>query len=150
MTFVPAGFDPPRRLETERFVLEPLGPQHNEADYDAWGSSIDHIRATPGFEGRSWPREMTLEENRGDLERHARDFEERTGFTFTVLDAADDDVIGCVYLYPADDGTHDVQASSWVRASHAGLDVALWETVTDWLAAAWPWTHPSYAPRART
>ena len=37
---------------------------------------------------------MSLEENLGDLERHARDFDERMGFTYTVLDAGDD-VVGC-------------------------------------------------------
>jgi hypothetical protein len=147
--FVPDDFEPPRRLETELFVLEPLGPQHNDADYAAWTSSMDHIRSTPGFPDGSWPREMTPEDNLGDLERHARDFEERAGFTFTVLDPADGDVIGCVYLYPADDEEHDVQASSWVRASRAELDVPLWETVTTWLGADWPWSAPGYAPRGR-
>ena len=49
--FVPDGFAVPRELVTEEFRLEPLGPQHNEGDYEAWMSSIDHIRATPGFEG---------------------------------------------------------------------------------------------------
>lgn len=46
--FVPDHFSPPVSLETERFVLEPLGPEHNERDYAAWTSSMDHIRATPG------------------------------------------------------------------------------------------------------
>jgi hypothetical protein len=36
--FVPPGFDVPRRLETPEFVLEPLGPEHNAEDYDAWTS----------------------------------------------------------------------------------------------------------------
>jgi len=35
--------------------------------------------------------------NLGDLERHARDFAERRGFTYTVLGAGE--VIGCVYIY---------------------------------------------------
>ena len=148
-TFVPADFEPPVRLETDRFVLEPLGPQHNERDFAAWSSSMDHIRSTPGFPDGSWPREMSLEDNLGDLERHARDFAERTGFTFTVLDPADDDVIGCVYLYPTDDEAHDVEASSWVRATRADLDVPLWEAVTSWLAFAWPWRSPLYAARPR-
>jgi hypothetical protein len=30
-------------------VLEPLGPEHNEQDYDAWTSSMEHIAETPGF-----------------------------------------------------------------------------------------------------
>jgi hypothetical protein len=98
MSFVPEGFEPPARPATERFVLEPFGPEHNERDHDAWSSSIEHIRATPGFQDRDWPREMTLEENRRDLERHARDFADRVGFTYTVLDPASRAVIGCVYI----------------------------------------------------
>ena len=132
---------------TDRFVLETLGPQHNERDYDAWTSGMEHSHATPGFEDSSWPHDMSLEENLGELEEHARDFADRTGFTFTVLDPGDDDVIGCLYLYPADDGVHDVAASSWVRVSEAHLDVPLWEAVTSWLASDWPWRNPSYADR---
>jgi hypothetical protein len=71
-TFVSPGFDVPTQLVTPWLVLEPLGPEHNERDFEAWTSSIDHIRATPGFEGGSWPHPMTLEENLGDLEMHAR------------------------------------------------------------------------------
>jgi len=62
--FLPRDFDVPRRLETPQFVLEPLGPEHNDEDYDAWTSSEEHIHATPVWEDSSWPREMTLDENR--------------------------------------------------------------------------------------
>src|SRR5690625_4655234 len=101
-TFVPANFEPPTSLVTERFRLEPLGPQHNEADRAAWMSSIDHIRATPGYPDGNWPPPggMSPEQNLADLRRHADDFVAGKGYTFTVLDPADDDVIGCVYLYP--------------------------------------------------
>ena len=44
---------------------------------------------------------MTPEENLSDLEQHAQDFRDRVGFTYTVLDPVDRDVIGCVYLYPS-------------------------------------------------
>jgi hypothetical protein len=47
--FVPPDFDVPLGLETSEFVLEPLGPEHNELDYDAWTSSMEHIAATPGY-----------------------------------------------------------------------------------------------------
>lgn len=47
--FVPDDFDVPLRHAWAGFHLEPLGPQHNERDYEAWMSSIDHIRSTPGF-----------------------------------------------------------------------------------------------------
>lgn len=147
--FVPPDFEIPRRLETPRFVLEPLGPEHNDRDYDAWTSSMDHIRATPGWEGSSWPREMTPDENRADLQRHADDFRNRSGFTYTVLDAANGDVIGCVYLYPRRDSDVGARARSWVRASRAELDAPLWRTVSEWLASDWPFGSVEYAPRSR-
>jgi hypothetical protein len=88
---------------------------------------------------------MTLEENLGDLERHADDFARRTGFTYTVLDAADD-VIGCVYVYPAEDGLHDARVQSWVRASRADLDPVLRDVVAEWLTTTWPFERPLYEP----
>ena len=88
---------------------------------------------------------MSSEENRSDLERHARDFAERTGFTYTVLDEADD-VIGCVYVYPARDDVHDASVQSWVRASQAGLDEPLRRAVAEWLVARWPFERPLYEP----
>ena len=107
MTFVPPDFVVPLGLATDELVLEPLGPEHNEQDYDAWTSSMEHIAATPGFRESSWPHEMTLDENRGDLERHADDFRNRTGFTYTVLDPESRAVIGCVYIYPSRESHHD-------------------------------------------
>ena len=143
--FVPDDFQPPLSLVADGFLLEPLGPEHNEADYDAWSSSIEHIRATPGYPDGRWPRPMTLEENRADLERHARDFAARSGFTYTVLDPSDRRVIGCVYIYPDTKGDDDAIVLSWVRATHAGRDAALRELVSRWLAEAWPFERIAYA-----
>ncbi len=139
--FVPGDFDPPTSLSTHQFRLEPLGPQHNESDHAAWMSSIEHIRATTGWTDWRWPPRdgMTLEENHGDLERHAGDFARRTGFTFTVLEPHEDTVIGCVYLYPSRSEEFDVMARSWVRADKAELDEPLADAVAHWLATAWPW-----------
>ena len=144
--FVPVDFVVPLGLETPRFRLEPLGPEHNDADYGAWSSSMEHIHATPGWEESSWPRDMTLEENRADLQRHADDFEKRSGFTYTVLDPGGD-VVGCVYIYPVSDGSHEARVLSWVRASRAELDGPLWQAVSDWLAAEWPFEKVEYAVR---
>ena len=109
---------------------------------------MEHIRSTPGWGDSRWPREMTLDENRADLERHANDFHRRTGFTYTVLDAESRDVIGCVYVYPPSDSGYDARVLSWVRVSHAELDVPLWRTVSDWLATDWPFGSVEYAPRS--
>jgi hypothetical protein len=139
--FVPIDFAPPSTLVSDDFRLEPLGPQHNEADHAAWTSSIAHVRSTPGFPDGTWPppEGMSLERNLDDLRRHAADFEARTGFTYTVLDPVTGDVIGCVYLYPSESPDADVTVQSWVRSSHAELDVPLSDAVAAWLAAEWPW-----------
>jgi RimJ/RimL family protein N-acetyltransferase len=146
--FVPPGFEVPLGLETSEFVLEPLGPEHNELDYDAWTSSMEHIAATPGYPDGSWPREMTRDENRADLQRHADDFRTRKGFTYTVLDPGSRDVIGCVYIYPLPNNDYDACALSWVRESHAHLDTPLWRAVSEWLESDWPFASVEYAPRA--
>jgi hypothetical protein len=154
--FVPEDFVVPDELVADDFRLTPLGPQHNDADYAAWTSSIDHIRATPGFREGSWPRDMALSDNLRDLERHARDFAERRGFTYTVLSTGSGDVIGCVYIYPPRgqrprDGERRLPASvaSWVRADHADLDPAVHDAVAAWLERDWPFDSIEYAARTQ-
>ncbi|HEY7258476.1 MAG TPA: hypothetical protein VH459_05370, partial [Gaiellales bacterium] len=84
--------------------------------------------------------------NRADLERHERDFAGRTGFTYTVLDPGDGDVIGCLYIYPLKDGP-GAHVTSWVRAGRAELDGPLAETVAGWLKADWPFERVLYLGR---
>jgi hypothetical protein len=148
-TLVHDGFTVPASLVTGPFRLEPLGPRHNADDHAAWMSSIEHIQATPGFVGRSWPpaEGMTLAENLNDLQKHAEDFTHRTGFTFTVLDASDGTVIGCLYIYPARRDQYDADVKSWVRADRADLDRPLHQAVTTWLSQDWPFSRIDYASR---
>ena len=131
------GFDPPPPPVTDTFQLEPLGPEHNERDHEAWMSSIDHIHATPGFPDGRWPAPMSLDENLADLEMHHREFVDRSGYTYSILDG--DEVVGCLYIYPTDPGD-DVDASvrSWVRASRAELDGPTRQRIASWLADDWP------------
>lgn len=110
-------------------------------------SSIEHIRATPGFgeAESSWPVEMSLESNFEDLVRHAADFVERRGFTYSILDGAR--VIGCLYIYPTDRPGCDAEVSSWVTAVRAEMDGVVWRSVSEWLASEWPFTSLHYAAR---
>jgi hypothetical protein len=148
VAFVPDDFEVPDGLVCDSFRLVPLGVEHNEADYAAWSSSVEHIHATPGFETRPWPPRdgMPLEQNAAELQEHVDDFAARRGFTYTVLARGSEEVIGCVYIYPGDDGAAAVR--SWVRAADAELDVELWRAVTAWLAERWPFERVDYAPRS--
>ena len=147
-SFVPDDFDLPQALAGPGFRLEPLGPQHNDADHRAWMTSIEHIHATPGFSDWRWPpaEGMSLEENLSDLRQHADDFKRRVGFTYTVLDD-DDLVVGCVYIYPSRTDPEVTEVRSWVTASRAELDSVLHEAVDAWLAADWPFTDLRYRNR---
>jgi hypothetical protein len=144
-SFVPEEFQVPRQFEGDGFRFEPLGPQHNERDHAAWMSSIDHIKSTPGFESYDWPAPMSLDANLADLERHARDFGNREGFTYSIVDG--NDVIGCLYIYPYPADDHDASVMSWVRESRSGMDVIVWRTVSAWLDSEWPFRNPAYEAR---
>jgi len=152
--FVPDDFEVPLRLTTPEFVLEPLGPQHNDEDHRAWTSSIEHIRSTPGFEPGAetadpWPYPMSADDNLADLHMHADHFSRRVGFTYTVLSASSGEVVGCLYIYPdRDDPDVDAQVRSWVRSDHAELDKVLWSEVSRWLADSWPFANVHYASRS--
>src|SRR5205814_6318214 len=146
-SYGPSGFVDPLAPTTEQFRLKPLAPRHNDSDYEAWSSSVEHIHPTPGWETSSWPDDRSVADNLRDLQAHADDFEKRTGFTYTVLDPATGDVIGCVYIYPDKSEQHDARVLSWVRASRPELDVQLWRAVTDWLAGKSPFERVDYADR---
>jgi hypothetical protein len=145
MGFVPDDFDVPTTFDGPGFHLEPLAPVHNERDHEAWMSSIDHIRATPGMQMRDWPAPMSLDENMGDMEMHWAEFEDRTAFTYSILDG--DDVIGCVYIYPDKAGEYDAHVRSWVRESRAEMDAVVWRSLSEWLISGWPFASIRYAER---
>jgi hypothetical protein len=144
--FVPPDFIVPVQLTFGDIRLVPLGPEHNASDYAAWTSSIDHIRATPGFRGPSWPVSMTASANLEDLERHAEDFRLRQGFTYTVLDPAGE-VIGCVYIYPSKQEEVDARVRSWVRADRSDMDSPLHQAVRLWLRNEWPFRRVEFPER---
>jgi hypothetical protein len=134
--------EPPVPLSTNWFRLEILAPVHNERDYEAWMSSVEHIHATAGFAQRDWlgdddwPAPMTLDQNLADLEQHQREYVAGEAFAYSVLDG--DEVIGCVYIAPDGSGAADAMVRSWVRASRAERDADLAIEIDQWLREAWP------------
>lgn len=133
----------PRCRVLGQFRLEALGPQHNERDHAAWSGSIDHIRATPGFDpaqwaGDAWPYPMSLDDNLGDLADHLAEFDRGDAYAFSVLAHPSDDIIGCVYLDPDPTGAATVVARSWVTVAHAADDAAVAAAVDDFVRAEWP------------
>jgi hypothetical protein len=145
-SFVPDDFEPPVALDGPGFRLEPLTGEHNARDHAAWSGSMEHIHRTPGFQQGNWPHEMTLDQNLADLIRHDKDFQTRRGFTYTVLDP-DDDVVGCVYIYPLAGDPSAANVSSWVTEARADLDAPLYHAVSEWLERDWPFPRVEYGAR---
>ena len=158
-SFVPDDFDVPAMVDGPGFRLEPLGPEHNERDHTAWMGNMAFIHTLPGFRPgeRTWPVPMTLEENLGDMEMHARHFRDRVGFTWSILGAGSSqagdvrrgqalEVVGCLYVYPPSDeqraAGHDAEVRSWVVESRADLDPPFRAWVAAWLADGWPFRNP--------
>ena len=91
---------------------------------------------------------MTLERNAGDLAGHEEDFAQRRGFTYSVVSDTDDEVIGCVYIYPSAEDDVGADVRSWVRATRADLDTPVYQTVREWLRTEWPFDQLTTTPHA--
>lgn len=137
---LPVDFASPTSLVANQFTSSHWGRSAIRRTMPPGCRSSSNIRTTPGYPDGNWPphRGMTLEENLSELRRHADDFTNGAGYTFTDLDTGDRDVIGCVYLYPSAPEEWEVTAQSWVRADRSSLDVPL-AAAARWLATDWLW-----------
>ncbi len=117
--------------------------------------SRDYLRV---WEQSTWPADdFTVEANREDLEKLERWNASRAAFTYTVMDPAEGEGLGCVYIFPGDATflarsqitavadtrweDHDAAIHFWVRASRLAshTDCAL----QTWLSQEW--TLPGHA-----
>jgi hypothetical protein len=134
---VPAGFEVPLRLETERFVLRPLTIHDVVKDYDAMISRGGKHQA------------LTLEQNLIDLGWHQVEFQRRSSFTYTVMAPDGARCLGCVYIYPSKTAEIDADIYLWVRGEEqqTGLDRYLYDTVRRWIDESWRFMRVAYPGR---
>jgi hypothetical protein len=94
---------------------------------------------------------MTYEQDRDDLAHHEAEIAAQETFNYAVLDAAEMELYGCVYIDPADEssppGTEAV-VSWWVvdRAAGTDLERVLADTVPRWLHETWGFRSVDYRP----
>ncbi len=151
LLFVPKCFNVPETLETERFNLRKLTVDDVKKDFDAVISSVGHLKGIFG-QGSEWPSEnLTIEQDLADLFRHQKDFEERKGFTYTVMAPDESQCIGCVYIYPSEAPEFDAVVFLWVRTSEykKKLDPILFRTVKRWIKKEWPFKRVAYPGREK-
>jgi hypothetical protein len=124
------------------------------------GSDVDlDMPAVMGSQRRLWsifgaawgwpPPDMTREQDRIDLVRHEEEIARHESFNYALFDAAETELIGCVYIDPAEKAGADAEISWWVRDEYVDTETeaALNEFVPRWIASDWPLAHPRYVGR---
>jgi RimJ/RimL family protein N-acetyltransferase len=151
--FYPSDAHVPEVLRIDEFLLRPLRATDVTLDYDAVISSRSELLLGSGG---TWPREgFTLEENLADLQRHEQEHNSRVAFTYTIMDPAETECLGCIYIGPLerllghDQGRgkylsdNTAYVSFWVRQSRLAdhLDRRLLQALLPWFHNEWTFFH---------
>ncbi len=154
--FYPEHAVVPETLQTEEFLVRPLRATDVELDYDAVVSSRAELFLRSG--GR-WPREgFTVEENLADLVQHEQEHLARVAFTYTVMNPAETQCLGCIYINPLRpllqraglSDTHIPAESAyvtfWVRQSSLqdNLDRRLLQALIAWFQTEWAFSQVAF------
>ncbi len=105
--------------------------------------------------GRAWgwpPADMTAEQDRADLARHAAEMETHESFNYALFDERETALLGCVYIDPPEKQGADAEISWWVVDERVGTDLEaeLDAFVPRWIAEEWPLQAPRYVGRDLT
>jgi RimJ/RimL family protein N-acetyltransferase len=136
--FDPA-FTPTWEYTTARVRLEPLRPAVAKLDYDAFMSSIDHLRGS--LKWGSWPSpDFELAQNEKDLQRHWDEFGTGVAYAYTVLAHDRSRCVGCVYVNPNETDPRAAEVAYWVSADmlDSSLDRHLVQELVAWFERDWP------------
>jgi len=142
MPWLPTDFDHPTRLDLgSGFHLRPIAADDVDIDHPAVLGSRDRLWSIYGAAWGWPPATMTVEQDRDDLAHHAEEIAAHIAFNYAVLDAAESQLVGCVYIDPAGDAEPDVDAvvSWWVIDELVGseLERELGDVVPEWLTTTW-------------
>ena len=149
----PPTVAPPTAYRNEEFVLCPLRTSHVEIDYAALMVSKEMLRR---WGGGAWPADnFDLEANLADLAEHQKEHETGLAYTFTLLNPAEDECLGCVYIEPLfrylelgrqTKPAHETSASDfkavvrfWVKQPRLidNLDRRLFQALIAWISKEW-------------
>lgn len=153
MAWLPDDFVHPCAVPVvDGYHLRPIRASDVDLDMPAVMGSRDRLWSIYG-EAWGWPPStMTAEQDRDDLARHQAEMELHESFNYAFFDAAESELIGCVYIDPAERAGADAEISWWVRDEYAGspVETALDDFVPRWIDQDWPLTAPRYVGRDLT
>jgi hypothetical protein len=132
--------------------LRPIRADDVDIDMPAVMGSRERLWSIFG-EAWGWPpATMTHEQDREDLARHEAEIASHDSFNYALLDEAESELLGCVYIDPPEKAGADAEVSWWVVDRLVGSEVerALDELVPRWLADEWPFRAPRLIGRDLT
>jgi hypothetical protein len=154
MAWLPDDFTHPTMVPVmDGYHLRPIRESDTEIDYPAVMGSRERLWRLYG-EAWGWPTPtMTIEADREDLARHEREIEAHESFNYALLNLAETELFGCVYIDPSERAGVDAEISWWVVDAQVGtpLEAAMDIVVPRWIAGVWPFEKPRYpllAPEA--
>ena len=159
MSFGEKGIEPADGFTGDGFIVRPLVPSDVVLDHEAVMSSREFLYHWE--QDSPYPLEdFSVEDNLEDLQQMDSEHRNRTRYTYTVMNADETQVLGCIYLLPNDDrmyrtaevashdgtdlSTVDATVTFWVRVStwESGFEGALLDAVLGWLRDAWSLERP--------
>lgn len=150
MTWLPDHFTHPTRADLPTgHHLRPIRATDVDLDMPAVMGSQQRLWSIYG-EAWGWPPPtMTTKQDREDLARHEAEIEAHQSFNYALFDEGETELLGCVYIDPAEKAGADAEISWWVVDRLVGSDVerALDALVPRWVDEAWPFESPRYVPR---
>ena len=144
---VPVSFSVPREFRGDSYRLVPLGPDVAKLDYEAYMSSIDHIRASTGG---NWPRPgLTMDDQAKDMAGEQAQWDQRKSFPFAVLSLDGSKEYGCFYIRPSRKEGYDAVATMWVIKEQfdQGFEPKLYQDMKAWLIKSWPFQKVAWPGR---
>ena len=149
MTVLPADFEVPELLETDRFRVRPLTIHDVVKDYDAVMTSREHLWDQLG-QAWGWPREdLTLEQDLIDLASHQKEAQRRSSFAYVVMRPDERcSSAACTSSPPTSKAlTPPLPCGSGPARWPAGWTRCCMGPVRRWLADRWPFTRVAWPGR---
>lgn len=129
--------------------LRPIGADDVDLDFEAVTGSRERLWS---IYGQAWgwpPADLTLEQDRLDLARHAEETAAHESFSYGLFPTDESAVLGCVYVDPPGRAGADADVSWWVVDELAGTDLErrLGDVVHRWVTEEWPLARPRFLGR---
>jgi hypothetical protein len=142
---VPEHFHVPDQVALPTIKLLKVDPAYAEQDYQALMAARLQIRQALGSD---WPADnLTLAENKASLVNDLNAFNQRTNFTYHLLDPASGQLIGCLYISQSGSAQYQATVYYWLipefyqSSAHPAIRAAL----TQWISSSWPFSTVDYS-----